>query len=168
MLKRIAVFGMVLVGSAAVSAGSLVAQQAQPASKQTLSDQDIDALRAQLRSDKKQLVAVNLPLTDTEAEKFWPVYDQYTAEVVKVNDTKWALIQQYANAYSTMTDAQAHDLITQWIGTDASASQLRLKYIPVFEKVLPSKKVAMFMQIDRRVGLLTDLALASNIPLVQP
>ena len=168
MLKRIAVLGMVIVGSAALGTGTVAAQQAQPASKQTLSDQDIEALRAQLRSDKKQLVAANLPLTDTEAEKFWPVYDQYTADVVKVNDTKWAVIQQYAQEYSTMTDAQAHDLITRWLGTDESAAQLRIKYVPAFEKVLPSKKVAMFMQIDRRIGLLTDLALASDIPLVQP
>src|SRR5437879_12381682 len=30
------------------------------------------------RSGKKQLLAANLKLTDDQATKFWPVYDQYT------------------------------------------------------------------------------------------
>jgi hypothetical protein len=36
---------------------------------------------------RKQLVAANLKLTDTQATKFWPIYDQYIAELVKVNNT---------------------------------------------------------------------------------
>ena len=41
-------------------------------------DQDIDMLRKDIRSQKKQIIAANVPLTDAEAQKFWPVYDQYT------------------------------------------------------------------------------------------
>jgi hypothetical protein len=46
--------------------------------------------------------------------------------------------------------------------------QLRLKYFPTFQKVLPGKKAARFFQIDRRIGVLMDLQLASEIPLVRP
>src|SRR6516162_5708079 len=45
-----------------------------------ISDQDIDMMRKDIRSQKKQLIAQNLKLTDAEATKFWPIYDQYTAE----------------------------------------------------------------------------------------
>ncbi len=41
---------------------------AQAASAPTLSDEDIQMLRKELRSEKKQLVALNMELTDTEAE----------------------------------------------------------------------------------------------------
>jgi len=47
---------------------------------------DVVLLRRDLRSDKKQLIALNLPLTETEATKFWPVYDQYAADMAKHND----------------------------------------------------------------------------------
>src|SRR5262249_59923569 len=53
-----------------------------------ISSQDLDLLRQDLRSTKKQLIAQNLKLSDTEATKFWPVYDKYTAELIKLNDKK--------------------------------------------------------------------------------
>jgi hypothetical protein len=34
-----------------------------------------------------------LTIGDAEATKFWPVYDQYTADVIKINDKKFSLIQ---------------------------------------------------------------------------
>ena len=138
------------------------------ASTPTVSDQDIQLLRKDLRSVKKQIVAANVELTDVEAQKFWPVYDEYTAEAAKVNDAKVSIIKDYAANYENFTDAQADDLIKRWAAADQSAMQLRMKYLPLFQKVLSGKKAARFFQIDRRIAVLTDLQLASNIPLVEP
>ena len=57
--------------------------------------------------ERKQLIAINLPLTPSEAEKFWPVYDQYVSELVTNNDKKYALIKQYVQTGGVLTDAQA-------------------------------------------------------------
>ena len=141
---------------------------AQDSANSTVTDQDVQLLRKDLRSQRKQLIAANLPLTDAEAVKFWPVYDQYQAEISKIGDTRFALIKEYAANYNTLTDAQAHDLVTRMVGVDESLVQLRLKYIPIVEKVLPGKKTAMFFQMDKRVALMIELQLASMIPIVQP
>ena len=141
---------------------------AQDSANSTVTDQDVQLLRKDLRSQRKQLIAANLPLTDAEAVKFWPVYDQYQAEITKIGDTRFALIKEYATNYNTLTDTQADDVITRMIGVDESLVQLRQKYIPIVEKVLPGKKTAMFFQMDRRVALMIDLQLASMIPIVQP
>jgi hypothetical protein len=79
-------------------------------------------------------MAANLPLTDAEAVKFCPVYDQYQAEITKIGDTRFALIKEYATNYSTLTDTQAHDLVTRMTGVDESLVQLRQKYIPIVRK----------------------------------
>jgi hypothetical protein len=47
-------------------------------------------------------------------------------------------------------------------------AQLRLKWMPEFEKVISPKKTAMFYQIDRRLGYMVELQLSSQIPLVKP
>src|SRR5664279_11213 len=104
---------------------------------QTMTDQDIQLLRQDIRSRKKQLIAANLTLTADEATKFWPVYDQYTAELVKINDVKYATIKEYAENWGTMTDDQALSLINKSLGVDESVSKLRIKYVPVFQKVIP-------------------------------
>lgn len=131
-------------------------------------DQDMDLLRKDIRSQKKQMIAANMKLTDKESEQFWPVYDQYTAELIKINDKKYAAIKQFAQNYDTLTDAQAQDLMKQSLEVDESVAQLRVKYIPIFEKVLSGKKTALFFQLDRRLVMLIDLQLASVTPLVEP
>jgi len=130
-------------------------------------DQYIDLLRKDVRSAKKQVIAANLDLTDDEAVKFWPIYDQYAAELAKVNDTKFALIKDYARNYSTMTDEQAEAYVKGRAAVDESVNHLRLKYFPVFRRVLPGRTAAKFFQIEWRISLMIDLQLASQIPLIQ-
>ena len=165
MMKKSPIGALTLVGAILTTGGALYSQQPPRA---TASDQDIQLLRQDIRSQKKQMVAANMPLTDAEAEKFWPVYDQYTAETIKANDARYALIKEYATSYVGMTDDQARSLTKKAIEVDESFVQLRLKYMPIFEKVMPAKKVALFFQIDRRLGLLIDLQLAASIPVVNP
>lgn len=139
---------------------------AQPVSD-SASDQYIELLRKDVRSLKKQVIAANLDLTDKEAEKFWPIYDQYSAELRKINDTKMALIKDYAQNYATMTDEQAEAYVKGRAAVEESTNRLRLKYFPVFHRVLSGKTAATFFQIEWRVSLLIDLQLASQIPLIQ-
>jgi len=54
----------------------------------------------------------------------------------------------------------------RWTAADDAALQLRIKYIPIIQKVLPGKKTALFFQLDRRIAVLIDLQVASEIPLV--
>jgi len=108
-----------------------------------------------------------MDLTDAEAEKFWPVYDRYTADLTKVNDRKAALIKEYAENYSVMTGEQAESYIQRRTAVEESVAQLKLQYIPQFRKVLSGRQTALFFQIDWRLGLMIDLQLA-QMPLLEP
>ena len=129
-------------------------------------ERDLALLRRDLRSDKKQLIALNVPLTETEATKFWPVYDQYTGEMSKIYDEFYGIIKEYAANQKTLTDAQASSMINKWAALQVQQAQTRQKYIPIVEKVIPSRKAALFFQVDRRLYELMDLQVASQIPLV--
>ena len=129
-------------------------------------EKDLMLMRRNLRSEKKQLIALNLPLTETEATKFWPVYDEYALEMSKVNDDFYSVIKDYAAHQKTLTDAQASDMINRWAAIQVKQAQMRQKYIPIVEKVIPARKAALFFQIDRRLYALMDLQVASQIPLV--
>ena len=133
-----------------------------------ITENEINLMRKDLRDQKKQIVAANLPLTGDEAAKFWPVYDVYTQETIKVNDARYGLVKEYAANYTTMTDAQASSYIRRWISVDEATTKLRLEWIPKLEAALGQKKAAIFFQLDRRVGLLQEIQLSSQLPLVQP
>ena len=46
-----------------------------------------------------------MDLTDTEAQQFWPIYDKYTSELAAITDTKYTLLQEYAQRMSSQTPA---------------------------------------------------------------
>ena len=129
-------------------------------------EKNLELMRRDLRSEKKKIIAVNVPFTDTEATKFWPVYDQYAAEMTKHYDAFYPVIKDYAANQKTLTDDQALKMIKQWADIQVGLAQTRQKYIPMFEKVVPGKKAALFLQIDRRLYGLMDLQIASEVPLV--
>jgi len=132
-----------------------------------MTDQQLALLRRDIRSIKKQLVAANLTLTDSEAAKFWQVYEQYSVETGKINETRAAIIKEYSDEYGTLTDDQADNLIRRWLDTDIELAKLRQRYVPVFRKVLPGKKAATFFQLDRRISMMIDVQLTSQLPLAE-
>ena len=128
-------------------------------------DNFIELLRKDVRSQKKQIIAENMDLSDAEAEKFWPVYDQYAAEFARIYDTKLALLSDYTENYSNMTGEQAENYIRKRAEVEQSIMQLRLKYMPAYRKVLSGRETALFYQLDWRLGLAIDVQLV-QVPLI--
>ena len=130
-------------------------------------DEFVELLRKDIRSQKKQIIAENMGLSDAEAEKFWPVYDQYAAELSKIYDVKVALLKDYTNNYNSMTGEQAENYIRKRGEAEQSIMKLRLKYIPAFRNVLSGRETALFYQLDWRLGLAIDVQLI-QVPLINP
>jgi len=147
-------------------AGNASNSQAAATSRSDI-DQDVQMLRQDIRSNKKQIIAANLQLTDADATKFWPVYDQYVAELTKINDEKYALIKEYAAAWGNIKDDQALSLTNRVLAVEAKVTQLRIKYVPIFSKVVAGSKVATFFQIERWLQSLIDLQVSAALPVVQ-
>lgn len=161
--------GALFVAAPAFAQTAAPAAPAQPHANlhQGVSQSDLALLRADIRSQRKQIIAETLTLTDAEAQRFWPVYDRYAADLEKINDAKYALVKQYVDDFGNISDAEAKDYTTKWLNIDVQVTSLRGSYVPAVEKVLPGVKAATFFQIDRRLALLIELQLASNLPILQ-
>jgi hypothetical protein len=172
-LKKITFAALLLAGLCVVGSPRTVAQDTSSQSSvadstaEAITDQQLTLLRRDIRAIKKQLIAANLTLTDTEAKKFWQVYEEYSADLGKINDTRTAIIKEYSDEYGTLTDDQADSLIRRWLETDIEQARLRQRYVPIFRKVLPGKKAATFFQLDRRISMMIDVQLTSQLPLIQ-
>ena len=163
-------WAVVLIGASWMVGGPTANAQKVPAEDSTthrISNQDLNLLRQDLRSKRKQLVAENLKLTDKDAEKFWPVYDQYVTELIAINDKKFGLIQEYADNWGKLTNDQSLLFARNWLDMDIAIAQLRQKYVPMVAKVLDGRKTATFFQLDRRIAMMLELQVSSQMPLVQ-
>ena len=96
MLKKVMLGTLCAACAAMLANAPMFAQAAQnaqgsdsDASKAAL-EANVQLMRQDIRSDRKQITAANVPLTADEATKFWPIYDEYIQETIKINDTRWA------------------------------------------------------------------------------
>ena len=97
---------------------------------------------------KKLVVGANLELTESEAQRFWPVYEDYQRDLQKLNQRTIALIDEA-------------------VSIEQAEAKLKSAYVPKLSKVLPAKKVARYMQIENKIRVIVKYDLASAVPLVQ-
>jgi hypothetical protein len=128
---------------------------------------EVQSARADIHAARTKLVAANLPLTEEEGAKFWPLYNEYRGEVSKLNDRSLALIKDFAASYDSMSDEKASDLLKQQMAIDEDRLKLKKSYLGKFEKVLPQKKVARYYQIERKLDASVQYEAAKAIPLVK-
>jgi len=109
-----------------VSALTLIlALTAIPAISQDKPADTMQIVREKIRADKKVFVAVNLELTDSEAEAFWPIYDNYQKELDNLADRFIKLIEDYARNYGTMSDEAAMKLLDEYLAIEGEHQRLR-------------------------------------------
>src|SRR4030095_9381924 len=61
-----------------------------------VTDDTVQLMRQDIRSQRKKIIAANLPLTEPEAVKFWPVYDRYVVDHSKIYDTRYRFIKEFS------------------------------------------------------------------------
>ena len=168
--QRIAVIALPIVSLAL--AWSLYAQirdqdaRPQQVSIRGLSAQELQLLRQDIREKKQKLIAENLPMTESEAVKFWPVYGKYSTELREINDEKFAMLHSYAQNWRTLSNHDSLIFMRRWLEVDQKVVQLRSQYLPLVGEALPGKKAATFFQLDERIAMMIDLEFASQLPLL--
>jgi len=127
-------------------------------------DAYIDSIRADLRSDKIEVITAAMQFNDKDRAAFWPVYKKYEAEESKLNDERIQLIKAYSETWAKLTDVEARDLAQKSLDLESRRADLRKRYFVNFNKVLPGVVVAKFFQLEYRLNLLVDLKIASELP----
>jgi predicted outer membrane protein len=130
---------------------------------------NMQILRDKIRADKKLVVATNMELTESEANGFWPIYDQYQKDLQKINQRIVNLLESYADDFraKSLTDDKAKRLINEAVAIERAEADLKSAYAPKLSKVLPVRKVVRYLQIENKIRAVVKYDIASGVPLVQ-
>jgi hypothetical protein len=139
-----------------------------PVVAQPVSDTNMEILKEKLKADKKLLVAGNMELTDEEAKKFWPVYESYQKELEAVNKQLLKTVKDYADAFNKgpLPNDTAKKLLGEALSVEEQEVKLKRTYAEKLEKVIPSAKVARYIQMETKIRSLIKFEMAQEIPLV--
>ncbi len=110
--------------------------------KQDISDR-IEAMRI-------SFITQRLDLTPEEAQKFWPVYNEYRKELDKhIGPDEDGPPHMRRPDINNMSDEEIIAMMEKEMERQAKLLELRRNYFKKFQKVLPVKKVAKLFEAER-------------------
>ena len=95
-------------------------------------------------------ITEKLNLMPEEAKEFWPLYNEYQEKLDGLHPERE---ERGRPDYSTMSDEEVEQTLEQEMIRKRKHLELQEEYVDKFKKVLPVRKVAMFMHLDREFKL---------------
>ena len=127
----------------------------------------VELMRSDLRTEKMTIVTKAMQLTEEQSQLFWPVYKEYEAELIKLNDERVQLIKDYGANYDTMTDEMAKDLIGRSFKLQEARTKLLKSYVGKMGKAVDMKTAARWAQVEYTLNSAIDLQVGADLPLIK-
>ena len=129
---------------------------------------ETDDLRKKIMFDQKKLLVMeNVEFTTGEGEAFWPLFDKLQEELFVVNQRSAKLILAYASVYETLTDDQAAKIVNEYFAIRRERTAIFDKYVQQMLKVLPTKKVFRYVQVENKLEVMARYEIAKKVPLAR-
>lgn len=95
-----------------------------------------------IRTLKTAYITQELSLTPSEAEKFWPVYNEYDSKRTKLRLSEGREVaSKLRDVTEDLTDEEANILIDRWLQIESESLLLQQELISNLRKVLPPNKI---------------------------
>ncbi|CAD0004873.1 hypothetical protein [Flavobacterium chungangense] len=103
----------------------------------------IDEKREKIKAFKVSFLTTELELTSNEAEKFWPIYNDFDDKQYELRHEKMKTYLRKLNddTVNSLSEKEAASLLSQIESTDKELYFLREKYMSNLRKVLSAKKI---------------------------
>ncbi len=130
-------------------------------------DQELLAMIEQLRDTRKSIVETSMGLTAEEGDAFWPVYDDYRAQLEEIVDRRVQITLDFVEHPDTLTGEKSRSVLDELLELEISKAGLKRDFVERFAASIPARKVLKFYQIENKLDLLIQSELSSVIPLVK-
>ena len=92
-----------------------------------------------IKALKIAFITERLQLTETEAQKFWPIYNAFEAENQKLRKKNVGKFRKTDFESISEQDAKMH--LKEMMETDAMRNQLKQEFVNDLLEILPAKKI---------------------------
>lgn len=144
--------------------------KAQPASQTQAApteEQVVAGFRSELMARRADVMAKGLTLTAEQAAKFWPLFEQFQKEQDILVQEQIKATDEYAKNYANLSDEAALAYLNMLLTRDKKMYDMRVKWLAKFKEVIPPAMAARAIQLDRRLGNVTQVQLSQRIPLIR-
>ncbi|MCZ6900161.1 MAG: hypothetical protein O7F74_07970 [Bacteroidetes bacterium] len=125
-----------------------------------------EMFKSMFNMEKKLMVENFMQLNDADAQKFWPIYNNYETERGDLTSRRIKVLKQYADQYSTLTDEQADVLMKEVFSIRKKDLALKQKYFNQIKKNMSAKTATSFYQLEEYIQTAIRYSLLEQIPFV--
>lgn len=102
-----------------------------------------------IKAMKVGFITEKLNLTETEAQKFWPIYNAYDEKVTKLkHEDSRKLRSELRNDFDSMTEARASEIVEEFISIEKQISEERQLLVEKLKGVIPAKKIILLIKAE--------------------
>jgi hypothetical protein len=141
----------------------------QASDSNVLENEDLANARALLQAGRAEIIRDELFMTEDESADFWPVYEEYHAEIMTVRDRQTMIVTEFlkGNRAGTLDNDYAEDFTKNNFEIRSDLLKIQEKYIRRFHQILPALKVARFYQLESQMDAQVDARLTVFVPLIE-
>ncbi len=110
--------------------------------------------REKLESYKIAFFTQRLKLTPSEAEKFWPLYNELQEEKAKVQAERVKLFRMLNQGAETLSDKELRTMGDKLVELEVFDTNLLVKFHQYIREILPPTKVLRFYQAENQYKVL--------------
>ena len=101
-----------------------------------------DGKHEKIKAWKTAYITEKLSLTSSEAEKFWPIYNNFDEKFHELRKKeRTEIFHKLRNGLENLSDAEANELIDKNLSIETSELELRKQLTNELRKVLSPKKI---------------------------
>lgn len=105
----------------------------------SLSGQNMDDEK--IRSLKTAFITDELSLSSKEAEKFWPIYNEFDERTDSLYDDKWCSVKNGLELIEEIDKNTSEDLLQKYIALKEESVALKKEFINKLRQVISAKKI---------------------------
>ncbi len=102
-----------------------------------------------IKAIKTAYITEQLDLSSSEAEKFWPIYNEYEAKMLALRKNgRQEVYKKIRDGIDSMSDVEANQLLDKFLGFKAKELSNNQDLVSDLRKVLSPKKILKLKKVE--------------------
>jgi|GEM_PF-1060213 len=122
--------------------------------------------RMTFNKEKRAIIEKFMQLSESEASKFWSIYNPYETERQRLGTSWLRLIEDYSERYENISDDQAKAMMEQSFSLRQDILKLERKYFKKMSKALSPRIATQWIQLEEFMITSLRLEVMEDVPFV--
>ncbi len=116
-------------------------------------------------AERRVMIAQGLQLTDDEAAKFWPAYDEFRADIKGVDLEQAMLVATFAQNFQNLDDDTSREILNDAKRIEKDRARVISRHLSKVQRLIPASDALRYFQMQSYIATAERFALQQRIPL---